>query len=72
MKNIKIKLRKKVLYENNFIYINIFNSQKNNNRKENKRINKRIRNEKQVKKHRQLLSVISFVMRNFKTSKNLL
>lgn len=45
-KNIKIKLRKKWFYENNFIYINVFNSKKNNNKKENKRINKRIRNEK--------------------------
>ena len=50
MKNIKIKLRKKVLYENNFIYINVFNSKKNNNKKENKRINKRIRNKKQIKR----------------------
>ena len=52
---IEINLRKKVLYENNFIYINIFNSQKSNNKKENKRINKRIGNEKienRKRKHR--------------------
>ena len=47
-----------ILFENNFIYINVFNSKKNNNKKENKRINKRIGNEKQIKRRNKKTQII--------------